>query len=76
MRATSELAELTDWEREVLKLVARGLSHAEIAEVLFLSEATVKTHVAHLLSKLELRDQVQVVVFAYDSGLVQPGSSY
>lgn len=73
---TATLAEgtLTDRELEVLKLVARGLSNAEIAGQLFLSEATVKTHVGRVLGKLALRDRAQVVVFAYESGVVQPGS--
>jgi DNA-binding NarL/FixJ family response regulator len=74
---TTTLAEgtLTDRELEVLKLVARGLSNAEIADKLFLSEATVKTHVGRVLSKLELRDRAQVVVYAYEAGIVRPGSA-
>jgi DNA-binding NarL/FixJ family response regulator len=70
----SELADLTERELEVMRLVARGLSNAEIARHLHLSDATVKTHVARILQKLRLRYRVQTVVLAYETGLVQPGS--
>jgi DNA-binding NarL/FixJ family response regulator len=74
--ATSqELERLTDRETEVLRLMAKGLSNSEIAEQLYLSPTTIKSHVAGVLAKLGVRDRVQAVVFAYENGVVRPGST-
>ena len=75
LRDAAVLEALTEREREVLVLIAKGLSNTEIARKLFLSEATVKTHVGRILAKLELRDRVQAVVLAYETGLVRPGDA-
>jgi DNA-binding NarL/FixJ family response regulator len=72
----SAVAELTPREREVLDLLGRGMSNPEICEQLVISEATAKTHVGRILRKLDLRDRVQAVIYAYETGLVSPGSSH
>ena len=65
-----KIASLTNRERELFLLIAQGLSNGEMAQQLFVSEATVKTHVSHILAKLEARDRVQAVIVAYEAGLV------
>lgn len=72
--ASARLAELTHRERDVLALVARGATNQEVAEALHISEATVKSHIGHIFTKLDLRDRPAAIVFAYDHGLVSPGS--
>jgi DNA-binding NarL/FixJ family response regulator len=72
---SGQFADLTERELEVVKLVTKGLSNAEIGERLYLSEATIKTHLTRILSKLGVRDRVQAVVLAYENGLVEPGAA-
>jgi len=73
-QSTARLAELTERERDVLALIGRGASNTEIGSQLFISEGTVKSHVGHIFTKLELRDRAAAIVFAFDHGLVEPGT--
>jgi DNA-binding NarL/FixJ family response regulator len=73
--ASARLQELSDRETEVLRLIARGASNAEVAEALVISQATVKSHVTNILMKLDLRDRAAAIVFAFDHGLIEPGAA-